>query len=193
MPQWKKFLLMGAGFGIAFAIGAATILLGWLWYQDRSERPRSWDPKALIATFEKIDTDLGPPSENGVRPNQFVFYYTLENTTDLDYRLPPRDQLELSAKLASENSLTTDETISLDEQPVFLPARQRIRFTIHLRHPFTDDFGPEHTIEERRNRRKAIAAHVSAELSNLDGFVIFDPQSRYQINFPNGWKKPDAK
>jgi hypothetical protein len=27
----------------------------------------------------------------------------------------------------------------------------------------------------------------------LDGFVVFDSQNRYQINFPNGWKNIDLK
>jgi hypothetical protein len=127
-------------------------------------------------------------------PNQLVFYYTLENTTDFDYRMPPREQIELNGKLQRENSLSAnDQLLTVDEQPIFLPAKQRKRFGVHLRYSVKQDFGPQDTKENRRKRWKAIADYMNNEVANLDGFVIFDPQLRYQINFPNGWKNIDLK
>jgi hypothetical protein len=121
-------------------------------------------------------------------------YYTLENKTDSDYRMPQREQIELNAKLKRENSLSaSDQFLSLDERPIFLPSNQRVRTSIHLRYPVNKDFGPEDTKENRIKRRKAIADYINEEFNNLEGFVVFDLQNRYQINFPNGWKTMDLK
>jgi hypothetical protein len=127
--------------GTAFAIVAAAIVGGWTWYQGR---PKPWNTKAIVASFDYPDTESGPVDKNGFRPDQFVLYYTLENTTDLDYRLPPRDQIELNAKLRRQNSLSTnDQLLTLDDRPIFFPAKQRIRIGVHLAYSVTKDFGPQ--------------------------------------------------
>jgi hypothetical protein len=41
--------------------------------------------------------------------------------------------------------------------------------------------------EERQKFRKELSDFVNTKLSNLDGFVLFDDNNRYQINLPKGW------
>jgi hypothetical protein len=194
MPSWKRVLLIGAGFGAGFAVLAAAIIGGWIWYDGRPHPPKPWNNKAIIATFDYPDTESGAEDKSGFSPDQLVFYYTLENTTDFDYRMPPRDQLELSGRLEEENSLTTnDQFLALDDHPIFLPAKQRIRVGIRLQYAVKKDFGPKETKEDRRKRRKAIADYMATEANNLAGFVLFDTENRYRIDFPGGWKNMDSK
>lgn len=194
MPNWKKYFFIGAGFGTAALIVTAVIMGVWMWFESRPQKQKPWNQNAIIATFEYPGTESGPEEKDGFRPDQIVMYYTLENKTDFDYRMPARNQIEFNAKLKRENSLSANsQLLSLDEQPVFLPANQRVRISVHLRYPVKKDFGPEDTRANRDKRRKAIADYLNEEFTNLDGFVVFDLQNRYQINFPNGWKTMDLK
>jgi hypothetical protein len=194
MPSWKRLLLTGAGFGAGFAIFTTAIIGGWIWYDSRPHAPKPWNGKAIIATFDYPDTESGPQDKGGFSPDQLVFYYTLENTTDFDYRMPSRDQLQLSGKLKEERSLTTnDQLLTLDDHPIFLPAKQRMRIGIHLQYGVKKDFGPKDSKEDRQKRRKAIADYMGTEVNNLDGFVVFDTENRYRIDFPNGWNNLDSK
>src|SRR5437016_2221674 len=103
MVGWKKIVLMAAGFGGGFAVAMAAIVGGWVWYQGRPAKPKPWDAKAIVATFDYPDTESGDPEgPNGFRPDTIVLYYTLENTTDIDYHMPPQEQLEVDGKLKRE-------------------------------------------------------------------------------------------
>ena len=37
---------------------------------------------------------------------------------------------------------------------------------------------------------EAVAAFVREHYPNLNGFVLFDNENRYEIDFPNGWAQP---
>jgi hypothetical protein len=132
MVGWKKLLVLAAGFGGGFAVVLASIVAGWAWYQSRPERPKPWDEKAIIATFDYPDTGSGEPEgPEGFRPDTLILHYTLENTTDHDYHMPPKEQLELDARLKRERSLSGGSSLNtLDKDPVFIPAKQRRRFDV---------------------------------------------------------------
>jgi hypothetical protein len=191
MQTWKRFLLIGAGLGAGFAVSAAAIIGSWLWYSSIPHAPKPWNRAAIIATFDYPDTERG---EGSSTPDQIVFYYTLENKTDFDYRFPPRDQLQFSAKLATENSLSAnDDFLTLDKTNMILPAKQRMRIQVHFAYRVEDNFGPSETTEQRHQRRQAIENYLNTKTSNLNGFAAFDLQNRYEIDFPNGWTHPDKK
>jgi hypothetical protein len=171
---------------------AAAIIGVSLWYQNRPHPPKPWNSKAITATYDYPDTESGPADNVGFRPDQLVFYYTLENTTDFDYRIPQRDQFQLTGKLARENSLTgDDQNLTLGGEPLFLPAKQRVRVGIHLGFGVKSSFGPSDTSDDRKKRRKAIAEYMNDNANNLDGFVLFDLENRFRIDFPSGWKRPE--
>ena len=46
------------------------------------------------------------------------------------------------------------------------------------------------TAEESQRYAAAVESYVTGKLSNLDGFVLFDTNNRYEIEFPSGWEKP---
>ncbi len=185
---------MAAGFGGGFAVALASIVGIWIWHQGRPTKPKPWDTHAIIAAFDYLDTGSGEAeAPNGFRPDIIILHYTLENTTDIDYHMPPQEQLELDGRLKREKSLTgSSGTVTLDKEQVFIPARQRRLFNLNLIYTGTESptesFGPDpKTKEEHRQRANRIADFVKMEYSNLDGFVLFDGTNRYQINLPNGW------
>jgi hypothetical protein len=184
----KRIVLISASAGAGAALMASLIAGGLLWYSSRPERPKPWNSKAIVATFDY------PGVEGDVGKRTIVLYYTLENTTDYDYRMPKRDQLDINGRLSRENSLTAGGTISIDEDENFFPAKQRRRFAVHLGYPINVDLGPDaKTREDYRRQWQIIANFMKAELTNLNGFVIFDPSQRFQIDFPNGWDNLDLK
>jgi hypothetical protein len=196
MVGWKKLVLTAGGFGAGFAVVMASIVGVWVWYQGRSAKPKPWDAKAIVATFDYPDTESGEPEGSvGFRPETVVFYYTLENMTDIDYYMPPLDQLELDGRLKRERSITsTRGLVTLDNDRVFIPAKQRRRLVVHLHYPVKESFGPDpKTKEEQRKRWTLIADYMKNQLPNFDGFIVFDSTNRYQINLPNGWDNIDLK
>ncbi|MGO9094051.1 MAG: hypothetical protein ACLQGV_02415 [Bryobacteraceae bacterium] len=196
MTGWRKLALLAAGFGGGFAVVMAAIVGGWAWYQGRPVKPKPWDSRAIVATFDYPDTESGAPEgPSGSSPDIIVLYYTLENTTEIDYRMPAEEQIEVDGRLKREKSLTSGSLhLPLDKEPVFIPSGQRRRFAVHLHYPMKVDLGPEpRTKEEHRKKWKLIADYMKKELPNLDGFVVFDSANRYQINLPNGWDNIDLR
>jgi hypothetical protein len=172
---WKRWLVFGAGAGAAFAVTLAVIVGGFLWRESRPKPPKPWDTKAITASFGSIDTEG--------EKNILVFYYTLENSADSDYRSPDGAGVSIAGRLKREQSLSIARgAISLD-YPVFVPAHQRVLFALHLSgYPCTEPLPPPGA-----ERRADLSAYVAKEMPNLDGFVLFDEANRYQINFPKGW------
>ena len=194
MENWKR-LVLTAGLGGGFAIGLALIAGAWLWYQGRPTKLKPWNTKAIVAAFDYPDIESSQPGgSNESTVSMIVLYYTLENTTDSDYHMPPQEQLEVDARLKREKSLSGDTGIlTLDKEQVFIPAKQRRRFSLHLNYSMTKSWGPEpKTKQEQRERWKLIADYLNKELTNLDGFVVFDSTNRFQINLP-GWSNIDLE
>ena len=187
MSSVKRLVIISASAGVGLALAMAIIAGAALWYSSRPERPKPWNSKTIVATFDY------PGVEGEVGAKTIVLYYTLENTTDLDYRMPHQDQLEINSRLRRENSLSGGKGLTVDSQDTFIPARQRKRFAIHVAYPMNDPLGPDKTKEDRRKQWQIIANFMKAELPNLNGFVIFDPVARYEIVFPNGWDNLDLK
>jgi len=78
-----------------------------------------------VATFDFLGTETGQFADDP-QAQSIVFSYTLENKTDLDYRMPA-EGLEVYAKLNEEKSLAADsQGLSLDKDRPFIPAKQRI-------------------------------------------------------------------
>jgi hypothetical protein len=204
---WKRWLVFGAGAGAGFAFALAAIVGIVLWYESRPKPPKPWNTAAISASFSHISTqseitgqhtsadnpyaDLGavavPP--NVTLPKGFklddslVFFYTLENGTDFDYRLPNAAGIAITARLKRERSLSRFLNAVTVDYPVFIPAHQRVLLAVHL----PDYVYPERLPPPGAERRAKLAAYVAKEMPNLDGFVLFDEANRYQINFPKGW------
>jgi hypothetical protein len=99
MAEWKRPLLIGVGWGLGTAVGLAILVGGFFWYQSRPKPPKPpkpWDTASIKAEFNFATTEGDK--------NTFVFFYTLENTTDFDYRAEV-GQAVINARLEQEKSL----------------------------------------------------------------------------------------
>jgi hypothetical protein len=188
MASVRRLVIISVSAGAGFALALAIIAGATLWYSSRPERPKPWNSKAIVATFDYPDVEGA-----GGSSKTLVLYYTLENTTETDYRMPKRDQLEIAGRLRRQNSLGGAQLVKIDEEDLFFPAKHRRRFAIHVGYPIDADLGPDRTKEDQRRKSGTIAHVIKDEMPNLNGFVIFDSTQHYEIDFPNGWDNLDVK
>jgi hypothetical protein len=183
--EWKRPLLIGVGWGIGTALGLAILGAAVLWYTGRPKLPlppRPWDSKSIKAEYNTSDTE----GDN----NDIVVYYTLENTTAFDYRVSDATNVTMTAKLLSQNELSyiSEESGKID-YPIFVPAKKRVRFRVHINYPYpVKQKSSDPNLEERRKYRTGLEKYMSEDFGNLDGFDFLDESSRYEIVFPAGWK-----
>ncbi|MGA2183826.1 MAG: hypothetical protein ABSH47_12415 [Bryobacteraceae bacterium] len=180
MTGWKRVVLGGLSVGAGFAITFVLVWGGYLWYAARPRPPKPWNASAIRASFDRLDTEG--------EKNTVVFWYTLENRTDFDLRLAATGNLHMMGKLQQQGSLTPfDDRFGSFDLPIFVPAKQKVRYGIHLDIGYTEHSNGDATLDEKRAYRKRLAAWLNAKLENLNGFAMFDDEDRYQIDFPKGW------
>jgi hypothetical protein len=144
--------------------------------------PKPWDSKSIKAEYDSASTEGDS--------NNIEVSYTLENTTDFDYRVTDATNVTMTAKLARQNELSSfNEDSGKIDYPIFIPAKKRVRFDIHINYQYpVKQTLPHPDLEERRKYRAGLEKYMSEELGNLDGFDFLDESSRYEIIFPAGWK-----
>jgi hypothetical protein len=115
-----------------------------------------------------------------------IRYKTIRTLTTL---IDDVAKITLLVKLERQKSLSGGKNDSFlkGDFPLFLPAKQRLRFGIHLGYPYEKKGKDNPSREEQVQYRKEVASYVKNELSNVDGFVLFDEAKRYQVDFPPGW------
>jgi hypothetical protein len=120
--------------------------------------------------------------------NNIVFFYTLQNNTDADYRLPDASTT-LMAQLTQTKSLSsTSDGFTSRDTSVFIPTKQRVRYGVHIAYPYGEPrYNNNASDDERGKWRKKLAEFVHKDMANLNGFVLFDESNRFQINLPKGW------
>jgi hypothetical protein len=187
--NWKRAVLIGVGWGLGTAVGLALIVGGFLWYENRPKPPvppKPWNASAIKAEYDLVGTET-----NKEKQNVIVFYYTLENTTDFDFRVEDGQHITITGKLKDEKSLTPFlKPAGVIDYPIFVPAKKRVRIEIHLvgyTYPVKQKDNP--TAEERKQYRAMLAKYVADEFPNLDGFDLLDGENRYEIVLPGGWKE----
>jgi len=158
---------------LVMAIGAV------LWYSSIPSRPKPWDTKAVTASYDYVSTEGDS--------NTFVFFYVVENKSQRDYRLTETMKPVLMAQLAEHKSLGREDDSLRINLPLFIPAGHRHTVKIHLDYRFKEPHPKDASRDQRRAYKAKLEEHLKNELSNLDGFVLFDDETRYQIIFPKGW------
>lgn len=181
MANWKKICLWGLSFGVGFSVTLVSLIGLYVWHENQPKPPKPWNTSAIVSTFDYIDTEGND--------NTIVFYYTIQNNTDYDYELSKTAQSILLAKLEKQNSLsgTRDDEFLKYDKSVYVPAKQRLRFAIHLRYPTSFKLKHGASEEEKGEFRRTLSKYLKDEASNLNGFVLFDEENRYQIDFAKGW------
>jgi hypothetical protein len=178
----KTLLLKSAGFGAGFALAISAIIGIAIYVTSLPKSERKWDDNAVTASFSEVTFNTGEaPTVN--------LSFTLNNTTGRDYSVP-NDKDSIFMELPDTKALyqynnSPDpflQTVSID--PTFIPSNQRALVTLHLIYSY-NDFYPK---ADKENTEK-MAKYIAKRLERIDGFQLFDKANRYEIIFPNGWKK----
>ena len=171
----RTVLIKWLSFGAGFAVMCAVIIAVVSWY---SSRPKQWNASAITASFDCFDLES--------KSYNLVLYYILENTTSADYELQTTSKSRMMQKLKRQDSLVDGEGVLYDN-PIFIPAKKKIRFSLRLDASFKENFHSNILKDDREKRSKMIAAFANKEMANLNGFILFDEVSRYEIDFPRSW------
>ncbi len=156
---------------------AAIAGLGYVWYALRVADPRAWKSSGLAATY--AGTELR--EVDGANAALFV-YYEVANKTHLDYHLADTPRFPVMSRLASDGTLSSQDDVRLG-YPTFLPAGQKARVALELRHPFAWPAGNDPQLQDK------VRAFVNERLVPINEFVLFDQDARVQIEFPRGWQE----
>jgi hypothetical protein len=151
--------------------GLALILLlvrfmGAKFFADRAS---GWNSRAIEGTLAGVRVREVDPGHAAV-----VFLYDLDNRTDRDFRLSIGPNVVIMSRLQLNASLSADQQVSLDSS-AFIPAKNRTRISLEVNHPF--DWPAQKDAAAERQLRQFVADQVSG----LQGFVLFDQATRYQI------------
>jgi hypothetical protein len=170
---------------IAFLSAAALLFLA----LSRPSKPpaapkqlEGWNSTAIRSSFEGIQVKEVDPTHAAL-----IFSYDLENTTDSDYHLSNDPKVLIMGRLKSNTSLKPEDSMQI-ENPIFLPARNRIRIALEVNNSFnwpTQMFpGQVGPVTQEKFR-----SFVAGKTADLQGFVLFDEAARYQIELPGGWQE----
>jgi hypothetical protein len=156
---------------------AAIAGLGYVWYAVSVADPHAWKSSGLAATY--AGTELR--EVDGANASLFL-YYEVENKTDLDYHLADTPRFPVMSRLASDGTLSSQEDVRLG-YPTFLPAGQKARVALELRHRFAWPAGNDPQLQDK------VREFVNQRLVPVNEFVLFDQDARVQIEFPRGWQE----
>jgi hypothetical protein len=181
--NWKRIVLIAAGFGAGFAIFATAIGAGIYWYANR---PKPWNKNALKATFATVEFNTQPQATS----YKVEFLYDMQNTTPRNYDFQP-SKFTIMAVLAEGNVLSKEfghyqaEEPRLDG-PSLIPAQGKARIRVLVSYEYPSDW----TANEKNDINK-VGKAFSRRLRELTGFVAFDQTNHYQIDMPEGWRNWD--
>jgi hypothetical protein len=128
-----------------------------------------WNSQAIESTLAGVRVREVDPAHAAV-----VFLYDLDNKTDTDYRLASGPNVVIMSRLQPSGSLSSDQQVSLDSA-AFVPAKNRTRISLEVNHPF------EWPTQRDAAAERQLRQFVADEVSGLQGFVLFDQATRYQI------------
>ncbi len=173
----KRLILRSAAFGVGFAAALSLIVGGWNLYANRPKPPKPWNNRAITATYRNVQTGNG---------SKVKFNYVLANNTDTDYRIDSTTA-HVAMKIDSPDTYAPfGHYVELDS-PIFIPARRNTVMVLTL-----DSLNPPSpptnaSDEEREKYRTALEGYLSTK-EVIKGFVLLDESTRYEIDFPPGWK-----
>jgi hypothetical protein len=166
MTLQKKLGLIGLTVG---GLALIALLATYAAARLHGNRTHEWNSVAVESTLAGVRVRELDATHAAV-----VFSYDLDNRTDTDYRLSSGANVVIMSRLQPNGSLSSDQQVSLDS-PAFVPARNRTRIALEMRQPF--DWPAQRDAAAERQVRQLVAD----EVAGLQGFVLFDQSTRYQI------------
>ncbi|PYU26899.1 MAG: hypothetical protein DMG32_08990 [Acidobacteria bacterium] len=170
LMRGNKLLFLGASFALIASSGASYL---------PGHHATTWNHSAITATY--IGAQL---REIGPGNTTLVLAYALQNHTDVDYPLAGGSGVFLMSRLKPNGALSSQEQIQLS-YPTFLPARQKARVALEIRHLFGGPAKNDPLFPDRQDKLKALFKR----LADVQSFVLFDQANRLQIEFPGAWRE----
>lgn len=178
MPSWKKWTVIGVSAAILST--AAGFVVSKIRHAElASKHPEAWNSDAIKATFAGIQV-----REINSASAAVIFFYDLENTTDFDYRIEDGPNMNFLSRLKSDGSLSSEDQPRLDHA-AFVPARNRTHIGVELVRPF------QWPTQSGAASDGQFREFVKRQTSNLEGFVLFDENRRYQVELRGAWPDLD--
>ncbi|MDE3168909.1 MAG: hypothetical protein KGL75_02100 [Acidobacteriota bacterium] len=131
-----------------------------------------WNSRAIQSSLKAIQVRELDSNHAAV---DFVF--ELENRTYSDFQLVPGPSTIIMKRLRADGSLTSEPAARLTSA-VFLPTNNRTRITLEVSAPFNWPVKQDPAADE------SFRGFARSEVSGLDGFVVFDQVSRYEVDLP---------
>ena len=166
----NRIFILGLIFAVVSVAGA------WSVNKSVERRAAPWDSDAIAATY--VGAQL---RETSASETALFLAYELQNNTNKDYRLSVGPGSVVMSRVKPDGSLSSQEPVQLS-YATFLPAHQRTRIALEIRRPFRWPADNDLLLS------KELADFVTQKLSGVDGFVLFDPADRCEIDFPSGWQ-----
>lgn len=170
---------------IAFIISGALLFFTFTRLSTEAiapKRPEGWNASAIRSSFEGLQVKEVDPTHAAL-----IFNYDLENTTDSDYRLANGPKALIMGRLKSSSTLKAEDSMQIDNA-IFLPARNRARIALEISYSFnwpTQMFpGQVGPLTQEKFR-----SFVTGKVADLQGFILFDQVTHYQIELPGGWQE----
>jgi hypothetical protein len=165
--------------GCAFAV--AVVSACFLEQKPTPKRSQPWNTTAITAKYDEIRT--------GGEDNHMVFEYSLQNNTDRDYVLENKVAVCLAVRLGSTRALSPchDNVEDAIQFPIIIRARQTALIALEIPKRYPTPLTPARSSDGQPDPHKALEEFAATEMPNLHGFVLFDGESRYEIDLPLGW------
>jgi N-acetylmuramoyl-L-alanine amidase len=170
LMRGNKLLFLGASFALIASSGASYL---------PGHHATTWNHSAITATY--IGAQL---REIGPGNTTLFLAYALQNHTDVDYPLAGGSGVFLMSRLKPNGALSSQEQIQLS-YPTFLPARQKARVALEIRHLFGGPAKNDPLFPDRQDKLK----ELFKRLADAQSFVLFDQANRLQIEFPGAWRE----
>jgi hypothetical protein len=162
--------------GVLLAAAAALLLAGCAQNGPTASKPDgSWNPRAVQTSYAGVRVREIDPSNAAV-----VFLYDLDNKSQSDYQLAKGTDVVVMSRLKSSKTFSSEKRVTLGGS-AFVPANNRTRIALEVNEPFS---WPNRMDAASEGRFRDL---VAQEVSDLDGFVIFDQAHRFQIDLPGSW------
>jgi hypothetical protein len=140
-----------------------------------------WNSHAVEGSFAGVRVREIDASNSAI-----IFMYDITNKTDADYQLTKGPSVMVMSRLKSTGSLSSEKPVILSDS-AFVPSRNRTRISVEIKQPF-----PWPGRMDARSSEDRIRRLVADEVGDIQGFVLFDGSTRYQIDLPGGWPEPSA-
>lgn len=169
----KKTLLIWA---LLLSCAALFFAAGYFWKAPKPTEPpagqKPWNSRAIESTFAEVQVRQLDATHAAVD-----FVYDLDNRTNSDFQLTPGPGAVIMKRFKADGSLSSDADARLVSD-AFVPTNNRTRITVEIAEPFNWPAQRDSAADQ------SFRDFVARASSGLEGFVIFDQITRYEIDLP---------